>query len=75
MRALHQAAIDQGECENASLLLPKPDPIKKPVFGGTQAELDSVAAYRESLRKFEAKRGAGAGGKGEGKKKSGDGGE
>jgi hypothetical protein len=72
LRALHQSALDDGEWESAGLLLPKADPIKKPVFGGTQSELEVIAAYKEALRKLEGKRGSGGGhkGDGDGKKKA-----
>ncbi len=67
-RAHHQVALDGGVWDSAALLLPRPDPVNRPLFGGTQAELETVSAYKEALNKLERKHGE-PGGKGDGKKK------
>ncbi len=64
---LHQVALDEGSLESAALLLQRPDPINRPVFGGTQAELETGASHRKALRRLDRARQDG-GGKGEGKK-------
>ena len=46
-------AIDDGHWSTASLLIPVPDPIDKVKFGGSHAQLEVIAAYREGLRKLE----------------------
>ena len=64
MKAIHQVVIDGGGWDTASLLLPCADPVTKVEFGGTQAELETAAAYREALKKLEVKQKENQGGKG-----------
>ena len=52
LESIHQMVIDGGGWDTASLLLPRADPVTKVEFGGTQAELEMAAAYREALEKL-----------------------
>ncbi len=51
-RALHQVSLDQGQWDAAALLLPRPDPLQRVVFGGSPAEMEVVAGYRDTIRKL-----------------------
>ena len=52
-RALHQVSLDQGGWDAASLLLPRQDPLTRIRFGGSAAEMEVVANYRDTIRKLE----------------------
>ena len=77
LRALHQTCLDSGSWESSALFLPKQDPLlDKQKFGGTQAELETVAAYHDAIKKLqrahsESTKGAKGGGKGKDNKKEG----
>ncbi len=73
LRATHQVALDQGGWEVASLLLPRQDPQDRVRFGGTPAELETISAYRDALKKISKKEDGEKGAKGAGKKKDDDG--
>jgi hypothetical protein len=60
LKALHQVVLDQGSWENASLLLPRQDPISQVEYGGLPAELETAASYRDSLKKLNEKQRAAA---------------
>ena len=36
--------------------MPRSDPVSRPQFGGTQGELETIASYREAIRKLEKAR-------------------
>ena len=76
LKAIHQAALDHGDWRTASLLVPTPDPLQRPTFGGTEVELADIHSYQRSITELqkkvnyqpEADGGQGGGGaKGEGK--------
>ena len=48
-KAIYQTALDQGDWANAVLLVPTPDPLARPDFGGTPQELQKVHQYRKAL--------------------------
>ncbi len=52
LRSLHQVVLDQGNGSVAMHLLPRADPTERPTFGRTQRELETIAAYTESLRRL-----------------------
>ena len=58
LRAIHQAAADGGAWDTAAMLLPDEDPIRKPVHGVTERELEIITSYQEALKRL--KRGAAA---------------
>ena len=74
LRSLHQVCLDGGSWDTASLMMPVSDPIDKTRFGGSHAQLEVVAVYKDAVRKLEKAHTqtdhAGAGGS---KKKKGDG--
>ena len=45
-------SLDGGSWDTASLLLPRPDPVHRELFGGTEKELEAAVAYQEALRKL-----------------------
>jgi len=49
LKATHQAALNGGSWEIASLLIPGEDPLLPPRFAGQFGELAAAAAYREGL--------------------------
>ena len=49
LKALHQAALDRGAWDNALVLVPGPDPLGRPNFGGDEGELAAIHRYRRSL--------------------------
>ena len=51
LQSMRQTVPDSGSWESSTLLLPKVGPLDWPRFGGTQSELETVAAYRDSLAK------------------------
>ena len=77
MRCVHQVCLDSGAWTTGQHLLPRADPLEKPLFGGTQQELENIAAYTEALRKLRKSHGdtlSEPKGKGKGKdEKGGDG--
>ncbi len=52
LRALHQVCLDGGAWDTAALFMPAADPIDKERFGGSHAQLEVVAAYREAIKKL-----------------------
>jgi len=48
-KALHQAALNLGSWEIATLFIPLPDPAKPPQFSGTWEEMSAAANYREGM--------------------------
>lgn len=55
LRALHQVNLDGGVWTTAMWLLPKADPIDRPLFGDTAKELETIAAYQEALKKLQSR--------------------
>ena len=56
MKCLHQVALDIGSWETAALLLiPMPDALSGPSFGGEEHELAAVQSYRRALRDLKVK--------------------
>ena len=67
-KALMQVAVDSGSWDNATLLLPYPDPLGTVDYGGTEREMEAVVTYRQGLRELKNRvKTGGKGGKGEGK--------
>ena len=54
-KALHQVAIDGGSWESASLMLPLPDALQEPSFGGSERELAAVHSYRKAMKDLRSK--------------------
>ena len=52
LRALHQVAIDGGQWDTGTLLLPTPDPIYRYQFGGTEEDLEVIAGYQDTIEKL-----------------------
>jgi hypothetical protein len=52
LRALHQCSLDGGQWGTAQHLLPRADPIDKTSFGGSHADLETISAYQDALRKL-----------------------
>ena len=48
-KACHQTLLDEGEWRTSWLLTTLPDPLMRSRFGGTEKELEAVAAYARSL--------------------------
>ena len=53
--ALHQIALDRGSWDSALLLLPMPDALGDPSFGGEEHELAAVHSHRKALKDLKAK--------------------
>jgi len=58
LRGIHQAVLDGGSWETSSMFLPGDDPCKRDAFGATEHELQTVAAYKEALKRIQAKPGS-----------------
>ena len=54
-KALHQVAIDGGAWANVLLLIPLEGPVGAYAFGGEEAVLADVYAYRKAIDELEAK--------------------
>ena len=54
-KALPQVALDRGSWEIALLLIPMPDALSDPSFGGEEHELAAVQSYRRALRDLKSK--------------------
>ena len=54
MKALLQVALDRGSWDNAALLIPTPDPLARPAFGGEESELQSVQSFPKALRDLQS---------------------
>ena len=50
LKAQHQAAINQGSWEIASMLLPTADPLSRVEFGGDHEEMKRIQGHRRALR-------------------------
>ena len=64
-KAIHQVAIDNGDWSNALLLIPTPDALGEPSFGGEEEEMHMVQGWRRAMRDLKARqsgdrRGAGS---------------
>jgi hypothetical protein len=57
MQTLHQVALDGGSWDNAVLMLPSPDPLGHPDFGGSQSMMTDVAAYRRGMKELKRQHG------------------
>ena len=53
-KALHQVALDHGDWSNAIHLIPVPDVLSDPQFGGEEVEMKMVQSYRKAMRELEA---------------------
>ncbi|CAE7359145.1 unnamed protein product [Symbiodinium sp. CCMP2456] len=53
LRAVHQAAINQGSWDVAWLLTNLPDPLARRRFGGEEEGLETIAAYVKSVQELE----------------------
>jgi hypothetical protein len=51
-KAVLQMALDNGSWDSASLLWPGGDPLGQREFGGTEAEMKAVHAYRKALQEL-----------------------
>jgi hypothetical protein len=54
-KAVLQMALDNGCWDSASLLWPGGDPLGQREFGGTEAEMKAVHAYRKSLQELRSR--------------------
>ena len=52
LKALHQVALDQGQWENATLMLPTVPPDQRAPFGGSPGEMKAVFEYQKALREL-----------------------
>ena len=50
LKAQHQAAINQGSWEIASMLIPTEDPLSRVEFGGDHEEMQRIQSHRRALR-------------------------
>ncbi len=57
LQALHQRALDGGSWHSAQLMLPGPDYLDKPEFGGDFTAMAGIAAYRKALKEIKRQRG------------------
>jgi len=48
-KAVHQAALDQGRCRTAALLVPYTDPTARVEFGGDYRELAAIGSYQKTV--------------------------
>ena len=55
LKAMLQAAIDNGSWENAALLIPTGDPLEKMEVGGDEDELEAIYSYRKSVKELKTK--------------------
>ena len=51
-KAVHQVALDNGSWENAQHLLPCPDSLEDPTFGGLEHEMLRVQRYRKATKEL-----------------------
>jgi hypothetical protein len=56
MRAIHQAALDNGKWDTANLMVSTPDPLETIQFAGEPDEMGRIAAYQDAFLKLKAKR-------------------
>ena len=54
-KAIHQVALDGGSWDSAALMIPLPDALQEPVFGGSERELAAVHSYRKAMKDLRAK--------------------
>eukprot|EP00929_Paragymnodinium_shiwhaense_P109643 TRINITY_DN7611_c0_g2_i2.p2 TRINITY_DN7611_c0_g2~~TRINITY_DN7611_c0_g2_i2.p2 ORF type:complete len:428 (-),score=116.78 TRINITY_DN7611_c0_g2_i2:726-1985(-) len=52
LKALHQTALDNGDWRHAALIVPTPDPLHRPAFGGDEQELSWIHAYHKSMKEL-----------------------
>ena len=71
LRAVRQVQLDGGNWDNAMLLLPRRDPCAPRRFAATEADLETIVAYRDSMKRLN-QMGSGGGGGGGGDKTTGD---
>ena len=55
MRAIHQAALDNGKWDTAILMVSTPDPLEQVQFAGEPDEMGRIAAYQDAFLKLKAK--------------------
>ena len=48
MKALHQVSLDGGDWRTGALMIPTPDPCGRVDFGGAEAEIEVIAAYKKA---------------------------
>ena len=59
-KALHQVSLDGGDWRTGALMIPTPDPCGRVDFGGAEAEIEVIAAYKKAHFELQkAQRGAG----------------
>ena len=51
-KALHQVGLDKGSWDTALLMLPTPDALGEPSFGGEEQELAAIQSYRKAIREL-----------------------
>ena len=59
LRSIHQSCLDGGGWETASLLLPGEDPVSKSGFAATEAQLEAICAFQETVKKLKSKKSSG----------------
>ncbi len=56
LKAINQAALDNGDWEVANCLLPGDDVCSRQGFAVGEAELERIVGYQEAMRKLKAKK-------------------
>jgi hypothetical protein len=57
LQSLHQCALDGGSWQSAQLMLPGPDYLGRPEFGGDFVSMTGIAAYRKALKDLKQQHG------------------
>ena len=52
IKSIHQAVLDGGSWDAASLLLPDEDPVRRATWGASTQELEAIAGYQDALRRI-----------------------
>ncbi len=55
MKVTHQAALDEGDWRLARRLNTLRDPLQRTRFGGTEKELECIAAYPRAMKDLESR--------------------
>ena len=58
-KALHQVGLDRGNWDTALLMIPTPDALSEPQFGGEEYELAAIQSYKKAIRELKARQLAG----------------
>ena len=51
-KAMHQVALDGGDWRTGALMVPVLDPLGRSEFGGAEAEIEVISAYKRAMQEL-----------------------